>query len=192
MGGPVTVKAIFAGKSAWAQIVPVDTPVIRRINFQVKDHIDRKGWEADNGKPYTDSRGFGWVGAPHLDFRDDRISAHNLFLQSFVVAKENVFSVSEPEGCYSVRVAMGDSDYGAVPFSGWVECNGEKLIYYEGHHNSASVAVSAVSVIKRELRPQTDCATSLIRIRPLSATAFNCAASPPRVSAHMPATMSTA
>lgn len=43
MGGPVTVKAIFAGKSAWAQIVPVDTPVIRRINFQVKDHIDRKG-----------------------------------------------------------------------------------------------------------------------------------------------------
>ena len=135
-GGPVTVTAAFKGKSATTRVTVTDAPVIRRINFQVKDTFDRAGWVADNGQPYTDGRGFGWVGAGHLDSRDDRNSAHNLFLKSFVVAKEKQFKVMVPPGPYVVRIAMGDADYGAVPFGEWTALGAEKLIYYEGHHNN--------------------------------------------------------
>ena len=77
-----------------------------------------------------------------MDSRDDRDSAHNLFLKSFVVAKENQFKVAVPPGAYVVRVAMGDNDYGAVPFQEWTALGTEKLIYYEGRHNT--IATKAV------------------------------------------------
>ena len=135
-GGPVTVKATLGGKSAETRVTVTDAPVVRRINFQSKDTFDRAGWSSDNGRPYTDARGFGWLDAGHLDTRDDRESAHNVFLKSFVVAKEKRFKVNVPPGPYVVRVAMGDTDYGAIPFEEWTALGDEKLVYYEGHHNS--------------------------------------------------------
>jgi hypothetical protein len=140
-GGSVKVLATYQGKSATTEVTVTDSPTIRRINFQVKDTFDRAGWNCDNGRPYTEARGFGWLNAGHLDSRDDRESAHNLFLKSFVVAKENQFKVNVPPGPYVVRVAMGDSDYGAVPFEEWTALGTEKLVYYEGQHNSVATKV---------------------------------------------------
>ncbi len=139
--GEVTVTAGLNGKSAAAQVNVVDAPVIRRINFQVKDTFDRAGWECDNGQPFTEARGFGWINAGHLDSRDDRNSAHNLFLKSFVVAREKQLRVKVPAGPYIVRLALGDSDYGAVPFEEWIAMGEEKLLYYEGHHNSVATKI---------------------------------------------------
>ncbi len=135
-GGPATVTARLNGKSAATRVTVTNAPVIRRINFQVEETIDRPGWSADNGAPYSETRGFGWLGAGHLDSRDDRNSAHNLFLKSFVVAKAKLFKVNAPAGPCVVRVAMGDSDYGAVPFEEWTALGDHKLLYYEGQHNN--------------------------------------------------------
>jgi hypothetical protein len=140
-GGPVSVKATLKGKSAVTRVAVTDAPVIQRIIFQVKDTLDRAGWVADNGQPYTDARGFGWLGAGHLDSRDDREAAHNLFLKNFVVAKENRFKIKVPAGAYVVRIAMGDAVYGAVPFTEWTALGAEKLIYYEGHHNNTATRI---------------------------------------------------
>ncbi|MDB5332207.1 MAG: kelch repeat protein [Phycisphaerales bacterium] len=140
-GGPVKLRAAYKGKLATTEVTVMDAPVIRRINFQVKDTFDRAGWNCDNGQPYTEARGFGWLNAGHLDSRDDRESAHNLFLKSFVVAKEKQFKINVPSGPYVVRVAMGDSDYGAVPFEEWTALGTEKLVYYEGQHNSVATKI---------------------------------------------------
>lgn len=140
-GGPVTVKASFRGKSAVTRVTVTEAPIIRRINFQLKDTIDRAGWAADNGQPYTDARGFGWVAAGHLESRDDREAAKSLFLKSFVVAKDKRFRVDLPPGAYVVRVAMGDAVYGAVPFEEWTALGDQKLLYYEGQHNNVETRV---------------------------------------------------
>jgi hypothetical protein len=62
-------------------------------------------------------------------------------LASFVVAKEQQFKVKTPAGKYVVRVAMGDNDYGAVPFDDWVAAGDEKILYYEGQHNSIATKI---------------------------------------------------
>ncbi len=139
--GTAAVTVSTKGKSSVTQITVVDAPVIKRINFQVKATFDRAGWDCDNGQPYTDARGYGWINAEHLDTRDDRNSAHNLFLKSFVVAKEKQFRVKVPAGPYVVRLALGDADYGAVPFEDWIALGEEKLLYYEGHHNSLATKI---------------------------------------------------
>ena len=36
---------------------------------------------------------------------------------------------------------MGDADYGAAPFEDWTAFGGEKLVYYEGQHNSVATKV---------------------------------------------------
>ena len=73
--------------------------------------------------------------------RDDRASAKHQMLMRFVAAKENQFRVKVPEGEYVVRVAMGDADYGADPFDAWTSLGSEKLVYYEGHHNSIATRI---------------------------------------------------
>lgn len=143
-GGPVAIKASFGGKVSTTEVTVAESPIIRRINFQVKDAAPFPGWEADNGKSFTSDRGFGWLDTKDLATRDDRTSAHNFLLASFVVAKEKQFKVKTPLGNYVVRVAMGDNDYGAIPFDDWVALGDEKILYYEGQHNSiATKTVSA-------------------------------------------------
>lgn len=135
-GGPVTIKATLNGKSDTTEITVVDAPVIQRINFQVKDAPPRAGWNSDNGQPYTNSRGFGWLNARDMATRDDRGGGRHPLLKSFVLAKNKRFRIKVPAGPYVVRIAMGDTDYGAVPFEEWISLGTEKLIYYEGHHNN--------------------------------------------------------
>ncbi len=140
-GGPVVIKASFGGKVSTAEVTVTDAPVIRRINFQVKDDSQRTGWDAENGKPFTTERGFGWVNPKDLSTRDDRNSAHNFLLGSFVTGKNQQFKVKTPPGKYIVRVAMGDHDYGAVPFTDWVALGDEKILYYEGQRNSIATKI---------------------------------------------------
>ncbi len=135
-GGPVAIKASFGGKVSTTDITVTQTPVIRRINFQVKDNSPRTGWECDNGKLFTAERGFGWLDVKDMATRDDRTSAHNFLLASFASAREQQFKVKTPPGDYVVRVAMGDNDYGAIPFQDWVAAGDEKMLYYEGQRNS--------------------------------------------------------
>ena len=71
-GGPVHVRCSLVGKSNSAEVIVSEAPVIRRICFQVKAEPPRAGWAADNGQPFTDARGFGWLGAKDLTTRDDR------------------------------------------------------------------------------------------------------------------------
>ncbi len=54
----------------------------------------------------------------------------------FNVVTKKPFRVKVPPGAYTVRIAMGDSDYGKTPFDGWTALGNEKLIYDEGQHNS--------------------------------------------------------
>jgi hypothetical protein len=135
-GGPVKVRASLASKSAVTEVNVTDAPVIRRISFRVKAISPRAGWEADNGQPFSDSRGFGWLDAHDLTTRDDRASAHHALLMCFVAAKQKQFKIKVSPGPHVVRIAMGDSDYGAEPFADWVALGDEKLIYYAGHHNT--------------------------------------------------------
>lgn len=140
-GGPVTIRATLGGKAAAAVVTVSARPDIRRISFQSKSEAVRSGWAADNGQPYSDERGFGWLDRRDLVQRDDRASAKHQMLMRFVAAKENQFRVIVPEGEHVARVAMGDADYGADPFDAWTALGSEKLVYYEGHHNSIATRI---------------------------------------------------
>ena len=140
-GGPVTIRATLGGKAAAAAVTVAAEPDMRRISFQSKSEAVRGGWAADNGQPYSDERGLGWLDTRDLVQRDDRASAKHQMLMRFVAAKENQFRVKVPEGEYVVRVAMGDADYGADPFDAWTSLGSEKLVYYEGHHNSIATRI---------------------------------------------------
>ena len=95
----------------------------------------------DNGQAYSDSRGFGWLNTEGLATRDDRARARAELLKRFVKAKDKPFKVKVPAGPYIVRIAMGDADYGAVPFTEFTALGSEKLIWYEGHHNDVATKV---------------------------------------------------
>ena len=140
-GGPVAITASLNGKDAITQLTVVEAPQIRRIRFQVSDVPPRAGWDVDNGMAYTDTRTFGWLDTHDLDRRNDRNSAHGLMLKAFVLSKGKQFKVKLPAGQYTVRVAMGDSDYGAPPFEDWIDLGSEKILYYEGHDNSVATRI---------------------------------------------------
>ncbi len=140
-GGPVTIRASLGGKSATVAVTVTAEPDVHRISFQVKSDAVRSGWVADNGQPYRDERGFGWLDTRDLVQRDDCASAKHQMLMRFVAAKENQFRVAVPAGEYVVRVAMGDADYGADPFDAWTALDGEKIVYYAGHHNSIATQI---------------------------------------------------
>ena len=141
-GGPARITASLGGKSATAMVTVSDTPVITRINFQVTDASPRAGWKVDNGKAYSDARGFGWLKPGGLASRDDRVNTNNFLLKSFVGSSENQrFKVKVVEGRYVVRVAMGDPQYGATPFACWVALGTEKLLYYRGRGNDIATRV---------------------------------------------------
>lgn len=135
-GGPVKVHATLGGKSASAEVTVSEVPVIKRIIFQVQAASPRVGWDAENGQAFSDALGYGWLDTHDLSSRDDRNSSHHQLLMRFVRAKENKFKLKVPPGQYLARIAMGDADYGAIPFSNWTSLSSEKLVYYEGHHNS--------------------------------------------------------
>ncbi|MGA2034079.1 MAG: hypothetical protein ABSG68_17685, partial [Thermoguttaceae bacterium] len=140
-GGPVRITASFQGKSDTAEVTVSDTPVITRINFQVKDASPRTGWQADNGRAYSEVRGFGWLKTDGLGSRDDRIGTNNFLLKSFVGGKGNDFKVKVPAGWYVVRVAVGDPQYGGIPFGNWVALGTEKFLYYTGRGNDIATHV---------------------------------------------------
>ncbi len=54
----------------------------------------------------------------------------------FNSATKKQFKVKVPPGPYTVRIAMGDADYGKTPFAAWTALGDERLIYYEGRHNT--------------------------------------------------------
>ena len=137
-GGPVTIHCSWAGQTATAEVRVTSGPTIRRISFQVQSKSPRAGWDADNGQPYTKEREYGWLDTRNMAQRDDRKSARHQLLMRFVVAQENKFKLNVPSGQYLVRIAMGDADYGAVPFDDWTALGSEKLVYYAGHHNSVA------------------------------------------------------
>ena len=140
-GKPLTITASLNGKTATTQVVVVDAPVMERINFQLKDTPRRPGWKPDNGKPFTEQRGFGWLDAGSFTTRDDRDRAASVLLRGFVEAKEKRFKVKVPGGHYVVRIAMGDADYGAIPFNDWTALGAEKLLYDEGRRNSIATKI---------------------------------------------------
>ncbi len=140
-GGPTKIHASVSGKTATALVTVTKNPVIRRISFQVQSKSPRAGWDADNGQAYTDDRGFGWLDTHDLAQRDDRASAHHQLLMRFVKANENKFKLKVPRGQYMARIAMGDADYGAVPFAEWTSVGSEKLIYYAGHQNNVATKI---------------------------------------------------
>ncbi len=141
-GGPAQITASLNGKSAAAAVTVSDTPAITRINFQVTDTSPRTGWQADNGEAYNDLRGFGWLKTDGLGSRDDRIGTNNFLLKSFVGGNEvRDFKVKVPAGWYVVRVAVGDPQYGARPFAGWVALGAEKLVYYRGRGNDIATRI---------------------------------------------------
>ncbi len=142
-GEATEVKASLRGKTATWIVRVTERPEIRRVSFQVKDEPIRAGWQSDNGKSYTDSIGYGWLDTHDLAQRDDRHSARNTLLMRFVAANGNRFKVAVPAGEYSVRLAMGDSDYGAMPFAKWIAQDDRKLMYYEGHHNGIATRTVA-------------------------------------------------
>jgi hypothetical protein len=136
-GGPIVVTAACHGKTDSVEVTVTDAPVIKRINFQVSDAPPRAGWLAENGQTFSAARGFGWLSAGNYSLRDDRAGTSNPLLKSFVSAeKQQQFKVDVPSGAYTVRIAMGDADYGAVPFERWTALGDEKLIYYQGHANN--------------------------------------------------------
>jgi len=135
-GRPVAIRAAIGGKTDVVEVTVTGAPVIERISFGVKDTPIRPGWLAESGKLFTDARGFGWLDNHDVSTRDDRTSAHHEMLMRFNAVKEKQYKVKVPPGPYSVRIAMGDPDYGMTPFEGWTALGDEKLIYYEGHHNT--------------------------------------------------------
>ncbi len=140
-GKHAKITATCRGKSDAVEVNVVDAPLIKRIRFQVKDSPFRDGWSTDNGQPFTGARGYGWIKPTDLATRDDRMNSKNPLLQGFVLAKEMAFKVSVPAGRYQVRIAMGDNVYGAVPFELWTALGTEKLVYFEGQHNSIATRV---------------------------------------------------
>ena len=142
---PVTITATLGGKSAATEIQVVAAPMIQRIVFQVKEDAPRAGWKVETGQRYSDARGYGWLKVEGLAQRDDRNSAKGLLLKRFNKAEGNQFKLKVPPGEYQVRIAMGDSDYGATPFDQWVALGQEKLIYYQGHANNSADKIVAAS-----------------------------------------------
>ncbi len=141
-GGPVTITAAYQGRTDTSQVTVSEVPVVQRIRFQVKDSPPRSGWQAENGQRYSDARGFGWISLNNMSLRDDRNSAKNFLLRSFVSgAQENQFKVKVPQGPYVVRIAMGDADYGANPFECWTALGTETLVYYQGHANNLATRI---------------------------------------------------
>jgi hypothetical protein len=139
-GGTARITAAFHGKTDTAEVFVSDTPVVTRIHFQGSDISPRPGWVTDNGKPYSDARGFGWLDADYAITRDDRSGANILFKSfiGFTDGKSHEFKVKVPEGWYAVRVAMGDHDYPAKPFTTWVDVGRERLLYYTGWQNDVA------------------------------------------------------
>ena len=140
--GSATITLTSGGKSDTIALTVVQTPVIQRISFGLKETPPRAGWLADNGKPFTAERGYGWIDPHDLSLRDDRNSAHHLLLKSFVTGKSQKFKLKVPPGQYSVRIAMGDHDYGASPFECYTAVGAEKLIYYEGRDNTIATRIA--------------------------------------------------
>ncbi len=141
-GGPAKITASLQGKSDTAKVTVCDAPTITRINFQVQDASPRTGWRADNGRAYSDARGFGWLKTDGLGSRDDRIGTSNFLLKSFVSANEiRDFKIKVPNGWYAVRVALGNPQYGATPFGCWVALGTEKLLYYTGRGNDIATRI---------------------------------------------------
>ncbi len=140
-GGPVTARAEYQGRACTTDVTVVAAPLIQRIAFQVKDTIDRPGWKADNGQPYSDARGYGWLNVEGLATRDDRDRARTQLMKHFVTANNRSFKIQVPRGFYQVRVAMGDADYGAAPFADFVALDAKVLLYYEGRNNDVATRV---------------------------------------------------
>jgi hypothetical protein len=141
-GGPAKITASLGGKSDAAVVTVYDAPAITRINFQVTDASPRAGWKVDNGRAYSDARGFGWLHPGGLGSRDDRVNTNNFLLKSFVGCGEiKDFKVKVPAGWHVVRVAMGDPQYGATPFACWVALGTDKLLYYTGRGNDIATRV---------------------------------------------------
>jgi hypothetical protein len=139
--GHATIQARLQDRTAATEVTVCERPVIQRIMFQVKDVAPRDGWMVDNGQAYSDARGFGWLNTEGLATRDDRARARAELLKRIVKAKDKPFKVKVPAGPYVVRIAMGDADYGAVPFTEFTALRDEKLIWYEGHHNDMATKV---------------------------------------------------
>jgi len=145
-GGPVRITATINGKSGSSEVTVADVPVIQRINFQVKDESPREGWQVDNGKTFSEARGFGWVKVGNFSTRDDRTNTKNVLLKSFVSTGSDAreFKIKLPAGWHTLRVAMGDPQYGAVSFATWTELNAEKLLYYTGKANDSVTRIVKV------------------------------------------------
>jgi hypothetical protein len=141
VGGPAKITAVFKGMTQTAEVAVADGAAVRRIHFQVTDKPPREGWFADNGQKYDDARGFGWIKPDDLATRDDRNSAKRELWKAFVKANEKPFKVKVPAGEYSVRIAMGDSDYGGGPFEEWTALGDQKLIYGQGHGNKVETRI---------------------------------------------------
>jgi hypothetical protein len=149
-GSPVSVTASWGGQTAVTEVMPSAAPLVTRISFQVKDAGPRAGWLGDNGKAYSDERGYGWLSNDGLSPRDDRLGTHNSLLSAFVgTASAREFAVKLPTGSYLVRVAMGDAHYGATPFACRVMCGQQTLLRYSGHGND--VATSQVDGVAGRL-----------------------------------------
>ncbi|HEX3999693.1 MAG TPA: hypothetical protein VHX65_14160 [Pirellulales bacterium] len=143
-GATVDVRVALDRRSAVVKVDVTDKPQIRRISFQVKETPVRPGWLAETGQKFSDHRGYGWLDNHDISARDDRASAHHPMLMHFNTVLEKAYKVRVPRGDYTVRIAMGDADYGKVPFEGWTALGDRRLIYYEGRDNSiATRRVSA-------------------------------------------------
>ena len=147
-GAPVAVTATLGSAIATVQVAVSDAPPLTRISFQVKEASPRAGWLGDNGKAWSAARGYGWLSTDGLSQRDDRPGNGNALYGAFVgtpsahVARD--FRVDLPAGSYQVRIAMGDSQYGADPFAGGVEGGGQALLHYSGRSNEVSTSVVTV------------------------------------------------
>ncbi|HZZ72485.1 MAG TPA: Ig-like domain-containing protein [Pirellulales bacterium] len=141
VGGPILVRAVEHGRIAQIEVTVVEQPSVQRISFRVHDTPPRAGWLADNGAAWSASRRFGWLKPAGLITRDDRGGGKHPLLKSFVAADHQQFRVQVAPGEYTVRISMGDADYGAIPFDKWVAYGDEKLLYYEGHANQQATKI---------------------------------------------------
>jgi hypothetical protein len=155
-GGPVVITATKDGKPVNAQVTVVDAPVMKRISFQVKEASPRTGWLGDNGKAWSETRGYGWLSSDGLGTRDDRPGNGNVLFTSFVttpsIREARDFKVSVPAGWYQVRVAMGDAQYGADPFAGGVSIGEQTLLRYSGRGNEVATQLVQVGADNLVLR----------------------------------------
>jgi hypothetical protein len=132
-GGPVNITAAYGGKTAVISVTVTQNNPVIRINFQDVATPFKTGWEADNGTAYSSAKGFGWTnGAGSTRERP----GDNYLLQTFVSSgsSEKPYRIDVPDGRYTIRIAMGDIQYGPSP--AWVVYGSDTLLRHIGQDES--------------------------------------------------------